>query len=166
MSSTRHGVATRYSQYLPRGPRLLRPYIRARVLPRHAGPAIAVSPSEIVARITRSHGRAPSRADSDLSEILMIDISIESLLTLREAAAQLHGRPHISTIARWVSRGVRGVHLETVRIGGRTYTSTEALSRFAAACSQSSSAGTVARTAFRREADIARAERELNGGGQ
>ncbi len=66
----------------------------------------------------------------------MIDITQETLIPLREAPRRLPPRPsgkrvHISACYRWISRGVRGVHLEAIRIGGSTYTSLEALQRFA-----------------------------------
>src|SRR4051794_8499124 len=41
-------------------------------------------------------------------------------------------RTHLSTVVRWKDRGVRGVRLEAVRLGGRWVTSLEALARFAA----------------------------------
>ena len=68
----------------------------------------------------------------------MIDPLVEEILPLAEAARRLPrlraGRPtHPSTLWRWASRGVRGVRLETVRVGGTTATSTEALKRFCAA---------------------------------
>lgn len=66
----------------------------------------------------------------------MIDID-ESLVPLREAPKLLPTRNgkrlHISTLFRWVQRGVDGVKLEVLRIGGTTYTSREALQRFAEA---------------------------------
>jgi hypothetical protein len=66
----------------------------------------------------------------------MIDIQNEDLITLIQAARQQppgrRGRPvHVSTIVRWADRGIRGVRLETVRIGGRRLTSRQALQRFA-----------------------------------
>lgn len=66
----------------------------------------------------------------------MIDIHSEQLINLRTAAklrpCGRNGRPtHISTIHRWIQRGVRGVRLEAVRIGGSLFTSREALQRFA-----------------------------------
>lgn len=66
----------------------------------------------------------------------MINISAETLIPLREAPKHLPPRPsgkrvHISVCYRWISRGVRGVHLESIKIGGSTYTSIEALQRFA-----------------------------------
>jgi hypothetical protein len=60
----------------------------------------------------------------------MIDISNEFLLTISAAAKSLPSRPHISTVWRWIQRGVRGVKLETYLIGGRRFTSREALERF------------------------------------
>jgi hypothetical protein len=65
----------------------------------------------------------------------MIDITQETLIPLREAPRRLPPRPngkriHISACYRWISRGVRGVRLEAIRIGGTTYTSLEALQRF------------------------------------
>jgi hypothetical protein len=60
----------------------------------------------------------------------MIDHTSESLLTFPEAAAALPDRPHVSTVHRWRMRGINGIKLETIRIGGRRYTSQEALDRF------------------------------------
>jgi hypothetical protein len=66
----------------------------------------------------------------------MIDLRAEQLITLEEAAALRPGgrggRPtHRSTVYRWIGTGVRGVRLEGLRLGGRLYTSREALQRFA-----------------------------------
>ena len=66
----------------------------------------------------------------------MLDMSNEQLLTLRDAARALPGqrcgrRVHVSTLYRWCSRGLGGVQLECLRVGGRLYTSQEALQRFA-----------------------------------
>ena len=38
---------------------------------------------------------------------------------------------HISACYRWIQRGVRGAKLEAIRVGGSTYTSMEAIQRFA-----------------------------------
>ena len=57
----------------------------------------------------------------------MISLQSEQLLTLAAAARHLPMRPHVSTIWRWAATG----GLETVRLGGRVYTSAEALDRFA-----------------------------------
>lgn len=56
-------------------------------------------------------------------------------LTLRQAAALLPGRPSRSTLHRWAHQGIRGVRLATSLIGGRRYTTREAIERFIAATS-------------------------------
>lgn len=63
----------------------------------------------------------------------MID---ESLITLTEAARSLPNKPHVATLYRWMSRGVRGIRLRTFLVGGRRYTSREALDEFINAASQ------------------------------
>ena len=65
----------------------------------------------------------------------MIDVASENLVPLRDVPRCLPLRPngkrlHISAVYRWTLRGIRGVVLETVRIGGTTYTSREAIQRF------------------------------------
>ena len=66
----------------------------------------------------------------------MIDINKEHLIRIHDVPRRLPRRPtgkqvHISAVYRWIKRGVRGVFLESVKIGGSTYTSEEALQRFA-----------------------------------
>ncbi len=56
----------------------------------------------------------------------------EELLSVAEAARVLPGHPNVATVWRWISKGCRGIRLEVFRCGGRTYTSREALERFAA----------------------------------
>ena len=65
----------------------------------------------------------------------MISIADEKLIPLRDAPKHLPPRPngkrlHVSAFYRWITRGVRGILLESIRIGGTTYTSLEALQRF------------------------------------
>lgn len=59
----------------------------------------------------------------------MIDFAAENPLSATEAAK---GRPFsASTVTRWMAVGVAGgLKLESVKLGGRRYTSTEALTRF------------------------------------
>ena len=98
----------------------------------------------------------------------MIDISAETLIPLSEAPKHLPPRPngkrvHISACYRWISRGVRGVHLESIKIGGSTYTSKEALQRFADRLSRASdqeSDGSRAKT-ITRQKQIERASARL-----
>ena len=65
----------------------------------------------------------------------MIDINNETLIPLNQVPRRVPPRAngkrvHISAVYRWTSRGVRGVILEAIKIGGTTYTSAEALQRF------------------------------------
>lgn len=64
----------------------------------------------------------------------MIDIDKESLMAFSEipkwCEKRIGKRLHRSTIHRWRLRGARGAKLETIMIGGRRYTSIEALHRF------------------------------------
>ena len=66
---------------------------------------------------------------------MAIDIQREQLVGLGEVpqvlAALRRGRKiHLSTAHRWASKGLRGVRLETLRMGGSRVTSIEALQRF------------------------------------
>ena len=66
----------------------------------------------------------------------MIDISTEHLIPISDVPRRLPPRPtgrrvHISAVYRWIQRGVRGTRLESIKIGGTAYTSSEALQRFA-----------------------------------
>lgn len=66
----------------------------------------------------------------------MIPIHSEDLIPLREVPRHLARRPggkpvHLSAVYRWAAQGVRGVKLEAVRVGGTSYTSRQALQRFA-----------------------------------
>ena len=74
----------------------------------------------------------------------MIDISSEHLVPISDVPRQLPTRRsgkrvHISAVYRWIQRGVRGVQLEFLKIGGTTYTSIEAVQRFADQLSQARS---------------------------
>ena len=99
---------------------------------------------------------------------IMIDIARERLIAIHEVPAWLprrqNGRKvHISAVYRWVSRGIRGIKLDAVRIGGTTYSSTEALQRFADAVTQAtSSVASPSVTPRYREREIARAADELD----
>jgi hypothetical protein len=62
----------------------------------------------------------------------MIDIEIEEMHLLARASTAVPGKPHVTTLYRWALHGVRGVRLETVIVGGRRFTSREAIGRFLA----------------------------------
>jgi hypothetical protein len=91
-----------------------------------------------------------------------IDVSSEVLLSLAEASKVLAGRPHISSLHRWRLRGVRGIKLETVMVGGRRFVSRAALEEFAARVTAIANGDPPpVRTPARRTRDMDRAEAEL-----
>ena len=62
-------------------------------------------------------------------------ILTEDVLSLQQARTELANitgvRPDKSTLTRWILRGVGGIKLEAIRLGGRNiFTSTQALTRF------------------------------------
>ncbi len=94
----------------------------------------------------------------------MIDTQTESLISINEAPAHIPTRPHIATCWRWIQRGVRGVKLETVLIGGKRFTSVEAITRFIEATTAAGS-GQPVKSSTRsraRQTAIEQAEREWN----
>jgi hypothetical protein len=96
----------------------------------------------------------------------MIDIKSDELLTFSQAAKRLPGRPHSSTIWRWHMRGVRGIRLETVLIGGRRYTSVDALQLFVEQTTASADGTPVpSRTSGQRRRAIAAAKQDLEEAG-
>lgn len=64
----------------------------------------------------------------------------ETMLTFSQAASHLprmQGKKiHTSTLWRWARKGVQGVKLETRKLGGRFFTSLEALERFSKALAE------------------------------
>ena len=60
----------------------------------------------------------------------MIDIQKEQVVSLTKATHEVPKKPHVSTLFRWAQKGVRGIRLETIQIGGTRCTSLEALQRF------------------------------------
>jgi hypothetical protein len=72
----------------------------------------------------------------------MIDLMTDQLIVLSDVPSILplkRGVPvNQTTVYRWARVGHQGVLLETIRVGGTTYTSAEALQRFAEAQSRPS----------------------------
>ncbi len=56
----------------------------------------------------------------------MIDIHSEQIIPIAKVPKHLPHRPNLSTVYRWIGAGA----LETMKIGGRVFTSIEALERF------------------------------------
>lgn len=54
----------------------------------------------------------------------------DDFLSPKDAAKIIPGRPHISTVWRWMNRGVRGRRLRSTLIGGRRYIPREAIREF------------------------------------
>lgn len=69
----------------------------------------------------------------------MIDTRTERMCPLSEATGHVPGTPHPSTLNRWARAGIGGVKLETVKVGGRRYTSIEAIQRFLASLNDADS---------------------------
>lgn len=92
----------------------------------------------------------------------MIDVDVEEPLSLPDAAKSLPGRPSLCTLHRWARRGIGNQRLETVLVGGRRFTSREALQRFIEQRTAAAEGQPIrTRTTRQREAAIRRAEREL-----
>jgi len=69
----------------------------------------------------------------------MIDIYKEELIKLTDAVTEFgpfHDELDLSTLYRWKNTGCNGVKLETVKVAGKRYTSTEAIERFLRACAK------------------------------
>ncbi len=93
---------------------------------------------------------------------MSIDIQNETVCTVTEAAKLFPGRPHIATVWRYVHTGVRGLRLETIKVGGKRFTSHEAVERFIERVTAAADGREIpVRTAKQRARDIARAEAEL-----
>jgi hypothetical protein len=82
-----------------------------------------------------------------------------------EAAKIIPGRPHASTVWRWYRHGVRGVRLETIVVGGRRFTSHEAVQRFIARTTAARDGQPARAACERRQQAIAKAEAELAAAG-
>ena len=95
---------------------------------------------------------------------MQTDISPERPITFNEAADLLpkRARPSYSTWWRWWKKGVKGIRLSTVVVGGRRYTTARAVQDWITKVTAAAD-GTPApvRSPARRERDIVRAEAEM-----
>lgn len=99
---------------------------------------------------------------------MSIDIETERCISINDAPKYFPGRPNVSSIYRWLGKGIRGARLETIVVGGQRFTSVEAIQRFierTTANSPGASAPVPRPTSRQREAAIRRAERELRAAG-
>ena len=111
---------------------------------------------------------------------MAIDLQSEPPLPYNEAGKLLPAdrRPSATTWWRWSTRGVHGIKLETILIGGRRYTTAAALQRFVDQLSERSAGATSSsvdqlsersagatsiprRSPHQRQVGLARAEDEL-----
>ena len=90
---------------------------------------------------------------------MTIDIANERAIPLTEALEHFPGSPHISTVFRWANLPVSR-RLETLRCGGKRFTTLEAIERFITRCS-ASDGGTPPQSTRTRKKQIARAEAAL-----
>src|SRR4051794_26984473 len=101
-----------------------------------------------------------------------IDVATETLITPKQYAKMRpegrNGRPmNLATVYRHFNPGVRGIRLEHVKFGGNTYTSIEAVRRFAERLTDAWSGQTIptstpVRSAARRARDLAKADSEVD----
>jgi len=68
---------------------------------------------------------------------MQIDIELERPISFNQAAAYLPFgyRPSLSTWWRWSRHGIGGIILETLKIGGKRYTTAGAIQRWVSALS-------------------------------
>lgn len=95
----------------------------------------------------------------------MIDIAQETVIPIAEAAQHVPGRPSVPTLWRWVLKGTRGGKLDSILVGGRRFTSLEAIQRF---CEQGTAPNPEAhrvRTSAQREREMSKADRECTKAG-
>jgi hypothetical protein len=96
----------------------------------------------------------------------MLDIQKEKVVHISEAPQHIPGRPSLATVWRWVLHGTRAGKLESILIGGRRFTSLEAIQRFAEQSTSVADGDTPpVRTSAQREAAISKAELELSEAG-
>jgi len=99
----------------------------------------------------------------------MIDVSHEDVISLTDATKFLPPRragkrPHVATLHRWVTVGVRGIKLEMIQVGGTRCTSREALQRFFDRLTAGPTTPT-ATTTKRRTKEVSAAKAELAAAG-
>ncbi len=100
------------------------------------------------------------------SERRAAELLAETPIPFSKAGELIPGNPALKTLYRWSLKGINGVILESYRLGGRRFTTKQALARFIDRVSQRGSPAPPA-SAERRGRDdaISRAERALDEAG-
>jgi hypothetical protein len=100
----------------------------------------------------------------------MIDLATEDLIPISQVPERLPRRPngrkiHISCVYRWMLHGLQGgrIRLETIKVGGSTFSSTQAIQRFADALTgcHNEPATPISRMSRSRQAQAALAARQV-----
>ncbi len=85
----------------------------------------------------------------------MIDFTIEEPIPINSAPSYFPVRKALSTTWRYVLKGVRGRKLESGMIGGRRYTTRQAIARFVAPKEEEMPPITVSRSQRHRQSEAA-----------
>lgn len=98
---------------------------------------------------------------------MSIDIQNEELIPFPDAPSHIPGRPHIATVHRWRLSGARGVKLDSILVGGKRFTSIEAIERFIERTTAAADGEGVPRaeSSKTREKRLAKVEAELTAAG-
>ena len=91
----------------------------------------------------------------------MSDVNCEKLIRLADVPTlpwMPDGKPHLSTVYRWVTRGVRGRRLRTARVGNSVVTSERWVMEFAGLLDAPTAPVPTTR---QRQRAVSQAEREL-----
>lgn len=91
--------------------------------------------------------------------MLSNELSPETRISL-SALAKTQGI-HTATVWRWCTKGVKGITLESVAIGGRRFTTSQAFQRFVQATNSASPAAQIPATPHQRQQAIKAAEKAL-----
>ncbi len=94
----------------------------------------------------------------------MIKLSTETVFPVTDAPKHIPGRPSQASVWRWVLQGVGGIKLESILVGGKRFTSAEAIQRF---CDKRTSAadGDTSTARISRQQDIQHADHECREAG-
>lgn len=90
---------------------------------------------------------------------MSIDIGKEQAIPLTKSPEHFPGTPHLSTVFRWANLPA-GRRLETLKCGGKRFTTLEAIERFISRCS-ADDGGTPPQNTRARKKQIAKAESTL-----
>ncbi len=94
----------------------------------------------------------PDRSTEDPKPL---DFTIEEPIPITSAPSHIPGRPALSTTWRWILKGIRGRRLESGMIGGRRFTTKEAIARFLAPNEREVPTITVSQSQRRRQSEAA-----------